>query len=127
MEAFMRSIATRYSMYFNKVNDRVGSLFQGIYKAVMIENENYLLHLSRYVHLNPKEYFDNLSESYSSYADYIGKKKTEWLNPHPVLDFFDKPVGPEFKKFNNYKDFVEKYDAENENNVFLLNDLTLEK
>jgi len=57
-----------------------------------------------------------------------GKKNTRWLNPHPVLDFFDKPVGPEFKKFNNYKEFVEKYDAENENNVFLLNiDLTLEK
>lgn len=127
MEAFMRSIATRYSMYFNKNHDRVGTLFQGIYKAVLIENENYLLHLSRYIHLNPKENFRNLTGAYSSYANYIGIKKTPWLNPHPVLDFFDKPTNPEFKKFNNYKNFVEKYKNDGLNQKSFLNDLILEE
>lgn len=128
MEAFMRSVATRYSMYFNKSHeDRVGPVFQGVYKAVLVENENYLLHLSRYIHLNPKENFDNLVEAYSSYANYIGKKKTSWLNPQPVLDYFDNPVNPEFKKVNNYKDFVEKYEFDKVAGEDFLQGLILEK
>jgi len=118
MEAFMRSVATRYSMYVNKMYDRVGTLFQGIYKAVLIENENYLLHLSRYIHLNPS--------AYSSYADYIGMKKTQWVHPHFVLDFFSQPTNLEFKKYNSYKDFVEKYRTVNVNQESFLNNLTLE-
>lgn len=127
MGAFVKSIATRYSMYFNKTHDRVGPLFQGVYKAVQIENENYLLHLSRYIHLNPKENFKDLTRAYSSYADYIGNKKTPWLNPHSVLDFFGKPINPEFKKFNSYKDFVEKYEAKDEINENFLQSLILEE
>lgn len=125
MEAFMRSVATRYSMYFNKAHDRAGTLFQGIYKAVLVENENYLLHLSRYIHLNPKETSDDLVSAYSSYANYLKLKNTDWLNPRPVLDFFDQPVNPEFKKYNDYKKFVEDYDA-NDQGKNMLGDLALE-
>lgn len=127
MEAFVKSIFTRYSMYFNKTYDRIGPLFQGVYKAVLIENENYLLHLSRYIHLNPKENFADLTKAYSSYSDYIGTKKTLWLNPHLVLDFFNQPINPEFKKINNYKDFVEKYEQGDRNNENFLESLILEK
>ena len=127
MEAFMRSVATRYSMYFNKSNDRVGPLFQSVYKAVLVENENYLLHLSRYIHLNPSENFENLASAYSSYADYIGVKKTPWLNPLPVLDYFNQPVSLEFKKFNNYQNFVEKYEDSDRSQESFLEDLILEK
>lgn len=133
MQAFMRSVATRYSMYFNKSrDDRVGPVFQGVYKAVLIENEDYLLHLSRYIHLNPKENFRDLTKAYSSYADYLGLKKTPWINPRPVLDYFDSPVNPEFKKINNYKDFVEKYESNkdaktNKENDDFLEGLILEK
>lgn len=126
METFMRSISTRYSMYFNKSNDRVGPIFQGTYKAVLIENDNYLLHLSRYIHLNPQENFKNLAQAYSSYSDYIGIKKTLWINPKPVLDFFDSPVNLEFKKVNSYKDFVEKYSSKNAVHENFLEDLILE-
>jgi REP element-mobilizing transposase RayT len=118
MEAFMRSIATRYSMYVNKAYGRVGTLFQGIYKAVLIENEQYLLHLSRYIHLNPS--------AYSSYANYIGMKKTQWVHPCHVLDFFGQPTNPEFKKFTSYKDFVEKYKTDKSNQESFLVNLTLE-
>lgn len=127
MEKFMRSIATRYSMYFNKSReDRVGSVFQGVYKAVLVENENYLLHLSRYIHLNPSEYFINLTDAHSSYANYLGKKRAKWLNPHPVLDYFDNPVNREFRKINNYEDFVEKYKFDEEAGDDFLQGLTLE-
>lgn len=109
MESFMRSISTRYSMYFNKKYKRVGKLFQGHYKAVIVKNDEQLIHLSRYIHLNPKEYTNNLVDSYSSYAEYLGIRKTAWINPNIILQVFNKPTAPEFKKINNYKDFVERY------------------
>jgi putative transposase len=127
MEAFMRSVATRNSMYFNKVHDRTGTLFQGIYKAVLVEDENYLLYLSRYIHLNPKEISANLVSAYSSYANYLKLKNSEWLNPRPVLDYFDQPINPELKKYNDYKKFVESSDADADNQSNnILGDLVLE-
>lgn len=53
MTKLLRRLCTSYSMYFNKKYDRVGSLFQGTYKAALIDRDEYLLHLSRYIHLNP--------------------------------------------------------------------------
>ena len=109
MQSFMSSICTRYSMYFNKKYSRIGRLFQGPYKAVLVTEEPYLLHLSRYIHLNPSEYKDNLTLAYSSYADYLGKRNTVWVKPDMVLSFFNQTTIPELEKFNSYKDFVEKY------------------
>lgn len=113
MELFMRSLATRYSMYFNKKYNRVGSLFQGPYKSVMIENENYLLHLSRYIHLNPIDDYNNLTKAYSSYAEYLGIRNTEWVKPQIILQYFDQ-AKTDFIKTNSYKDFVEKYKRDND-------------
>ena len=55
IESFMRSLITKYSKYFNRKYDRVGPLFQGRYKAILIKSTEYLLHLSRYIHCNPIE------------------------------------------------------------------------
>lgn len=107
--SFITSITTRYSMYFNKKYERVGSLFQGPYKAVMIKDENQLLHLSRYIHLNPSKYGKSLIQAYSSYADYLRLRDSKWVKPNIVLAFFNQQTSPEFKKINNYKDFVENY------------------
>lgn len=112
MSEFVRSLMTRYSMYFNKKNRRVGSLFQSKYKAVLVDSESYLLHLSRYIHLNPSEISNNLKSAYSSYGDYLGLRHTQWLKPDIILNQFDNKVGLEFRKVNSYKDFVEKYEQE---------------
>ena len=48
IDKFMRSLCTRYVMYFNRKYKRVGTLFQGVYKAALIEDEAYYLHISRY-------------------------------------------------------------------------------
>jgi putative transposase len=112
LKSFMMSLVTRYSMYFNKKNDRVGSLFQSIYKAILITDEPYLLHISRYIHLNPAEFANDLTSAYSSYADYLGLRHTSWINPDVILEQFNNKVGIEFKKINSYKDFVEKYQQE---------------
>lgn len=123
MERFLRSLSTRYSMYFNKKHQRVGPLFQGSYKAVMITEEPYLLHLSRYIHLNPREYSSDLKKAYSSYADYLGLRKTSWVKPDFILSFFNNSTLPELEKVNKYDKFVEKY---NKSNNEKLGNLTLE-
>jgi putative transposase len=125
MEKFMRSLSIRYSTYFNKKYDRVGGLFQDTYKAILIIDESYLLHLSRYIHLNPTEYTSDLIEAYTSYADYLGLRKTQWLKPQFILSFFDQAKETLFQKtsFYKYKDFVENYNKESSE---ILGKITLE-
>ncbi len=50
----LRAISTSYVGYFNRRYKRIGGLFQGKYKAALVESDEYLLHLSRYIHLNPQ-------------------------------------------------------------------------
>ena len=49
----MHTIQTRYTMYFNSRQRIAGHLFQGRYKSLIVDKDNYLLELSRYIHLNP--------------------------------------------------------------------------
>ena len=50
---FMGKLTTGYSMYFNKRYDRTGSLFQGVFKSVHADSDEYLKYLFAYIHLNP--------------------------------------------------------------------------
>jgi len=109
MARLLRRIGTSYSLYFNKKYDRVGGLFQDTYKAVMITNQEHLLHLSCYVHLNPTElsekYAKNLkSYDHSSYNYFVGGRKAKWLHPYILLDMF---YPNEERAGNCYADFVE--------------------
>lgn len=123
IEKFMRSLATRYSLYFNKKYSRVGKLFQGHYKASLITDDPYLLHLSRYIHLNPIEYTNDLKNAYSSYANYLRLRKASWVKSDTILSLFNNKVLPELKKINTYKDFVEKFKKDS---ATFLGELTLE-
>lgn len=82
IDKFMNSLATRYSMYFNRKYKRVGSLYQDVYKAVSVTTNEQLLELSRYIHkqalaLQGDALERGIIEQPSSYLDYIGKGKTE--------------------------------------------------
>jgi hypothetical protein len=83
INSFMDSLGTRYSMYFNKKYNREGRLFQGVYKAVLVESEDQLLHLSRYIHLNSKTLP-------SSLLDYLGEQHTPWVKSDIILSYFSK-------------------------------------
>lgn len=83
---FMRRLATGYVMYFNNRYDRVGGLFQGKFKASHINADDYLQHISRYIHLNPKDY---RTWPYSSYRYYLKPNPPPWLTTQPILDLFD--------------------------------------
>lgn len=124
IKVFMQSIITRYSMYFNKNHNRVGGLFQNHYKASLVMEEQYLLHLSRYIHLNPLTYTEDIVGAYSSYADYLGKRHAQWVYPKFILSFFQKNSLHYLKSINSYKNFVESY---NDNDEERLGRLILEE
>lgn len=117
IKQFMQSLTTRYSMYFNKKYSRVGALFQGIYKAILVSEEPYLLHLTRYIHRNPLKHTKILHSAYSSYGEFLGVRKTKWIKPAEILSFFNnsKTSLSITKKTNSYKSFVEDEDIESEN------------
>lgn len=117
-----RCVATSYSIYFNKRYERTGSLFQGNYKAVLVETDEQLLHLSRYMHLNileNKQYplrkmREILLNSYSSYGDYLGIRRTAWVHPEEILAFFKTAKRRNLKDILSYQSFVEDYAKEAE-------------
>lgn len=99
----MRSVATGYSMYFNKRYERSGTLFQGRYKASAINTDSYWDHISRYIHLNPKDLgVDWRTYNQSSYRMFAGKARADWLKPHYILGSFDT--------LDKYETFVADYE-----------------
>lgn len=88
----MMRLSVSYTKAINKRFDRVGSLFQGAYRAKHIEDESYLVRLSQYVHRNPVT--AGLVEKpaewrFSSYRDFIGERRGELPHPEVVLAAFD--------------------------------------
>ncbi len=98
----LRRLSTGYVMYFNNKYRRVGTLFQGKFKAVRINSDAYLQHISRYIHLNPKDY---KAWRYSSYVYYSGERKTpKWLDAPQLMHIFDD-------NREEYLQFVDDYDG----------------
>lgn len=98
---FMRKISDSYTRYFNTKQDRTGPLFQGAFKAVRIESDEQLIHVSRYIHLNPSVSLlvkDLKQYPWLSYPDYIGIRNSKLCNKKPIMDFF--------KSSKKYEQFV---------------------
>lgn len=118
IESFMRSLITKYSKYFNKKYERVGPLFQGRYKAVLIQNTEYLLYLSRYIHLNPAELLINgyllIDYPWSSYPTYLKRITTSWLKINYINTNF---LIKEIFSADLYKKFVENQTSETEEEI----------
>jgi len=88
LSRLMQNLNSRYTQLFNRRYKRIGPLFQGRYKAILVDKENYSLQISRYIHLNPvKAKIVSKPEDYkwSSYRSFLGREKqeafleTEWL------------------------------------------------
>jgi len=88
IEKFMHRQGTGYTKYFNLKYERSGSLFQGEYKAVHIDSNEYLLHLSAYINLNDKVHQLGSRASKSSWEEYINEKKRGFCNKDVVLGQF---------------------------------------
>ena len=93
---FMRRITNAYTTYFNSKYERVGSLFQGVFKCANIETYEYLLQLSKYIHLNPIPILhpSQKIEDYlwSSYRIYLKLQKTSYIHSSFILNFFSKLI-----------------------------------
>lgn len=95
----MSQLSNSYTKYFNTKYKRVGPLLQGAFKAVHIETDEQLVHVSRYIHLNPivSGLIKNLDDyQWSSYLGYTQPEPT-FCSTTEVLSFF--PTKEEYKKF----------------------------
>lgn len=108
LSQIMRHINGAYTTYFNMKRKRSGHLFQGRFKAILIEADEYLTELSRYIHLNPvRAGIVEKPEQYkwSSYMCYTGHcKPPEWLKTGFILGCFDQLA---VDAQNKYRTFVE--------------------
>ena len=96
MQLLLKSVSVAYSMYFNKKHKRVGAVFQQRYRAVRIVNDAQLVHISRYIHMNPAQYD---AWEWSSLPYYLEKQRADWI--HPYLD----------EGITNYRLFLKEYES----------------
>jgi putative transposase len=97
----LKNVCGSYTIYFNKKYHRLGPLFQDRFKASMILRDNYLQHISRYIHLNPKNYE---SWEFSSLSYYLGTKQADWIQPARILELFSSA--------EDYANFVADYESQ---------------
>ncbi|MEN6487432.1 MAG: transposase [Smithella sp.] len=114
LSEFMRHFNISYTGAFNRKYKRSGHLYQGRYKAFLIDKDNYLLEVSRYIHLNPlrmrsKESFDKrwqdlLTSESTSLPGYLNKKnRKDFVYYTTISDYFDITGG---KSSRGYKKFM---------------------
>lgn len=100
---FMRNIQNSYAKYFNIKNKRTGALFQSMFKGVRIESDKQIIHVVRYIHLNPLTSYilKNIDElekyPWSSFIDYMGKRSLSFVDKDFILGYFSS--SSKLKKF----------------------------
>lgn len=99
MSKFMQALMVSYGRYFNLKYQRSGSLWESTYKASMITTDAYLMHISRYIHLNPRYW---LRYPYSSIGHYLGERPVEWLVTTKITALFQGR--------KQYKEFLSDYE-----------------
>ncbi|MDR3558802.1 MAG: transposase, partial [Candidatus Pacebacteria bacterium] len=115
IEKFMQKLSTSHTMYFNKKYQRSGALFQGRYKSIHIDSNEYLLYLSCYVNANHFIHGYNSVEDwpYCSYPDYLGKRNGKLCGKEMILGQFDNDFSQYEKYLNdNALHFKEKKEME---------------
>lgn len=104
IEKFMQRLGTGYTKYFNNKFHRSGSLFQGVFKSIHVDSNEYLLHISAYVNLNNRVHqlgseASKLVQSRSSWEEYMGEVKNGLCRKDIILD--------QFKNKKDYQEFAE--------------------
>lgn len=103
----LKRLITAYVMYFNRKYKRIGPLFQNIFKATLVESDSYLLHLSRYIHLNATKVISKIMfTEFSSYPYYLGQKQASWIKPQEILSYFTSARNNEVGDLFSYEGFV---------------------
>ena len=111
LSKFMQKLLTGHANYYNKQHDRVGHLFQNRYKSILVQTENYLLKLVRYIHLNPLE-AGIVSDCrmlkiypWTGHPGLIHPGYYPWQETTQVLNMFS---GNKTDKIKQYEKFIEE-------------------
>lgn len=100
IEKLMHRLGIGHSNYFNKKYKRVGSLFQGPFKAIHVDSDEHLLHVSVYVNLNSKVHQIDSPLVKSSWKEYISNYRDGLCAKDVILN--------QFESINSYKEFAER-------------------
>lgn len=108
----MHQINNKYSKYFNGKYKRVGHVFQGRYKAILVQDERYMLKLLRYVHQNPVRVGISKSvEGYKWSSDiYYRKNINSFVNTEVIFEMLDKQI---IRAMQKYMEFMNEPEEEN--------------
>lgn len=110
---FISRLSNSYARYFNVRHERVGPIFQGRFKSILIENDEQLLHVSRYIHLNPYSSnivrpYENLERyEYSSLPEYLSFASRNICNKGLVLNHY-KSIDAYHKFVIDHADYQKK-------------------
>lgn len=105
LSKIIHHLAFRYTRYINRKEDRVGHLFQGRFKAILVDAENYLSELMRYIHLNPvRAGLVVFPEEYlwSSHRAYLNLEAIPWLTKEWILHKFSTQKSLAEKLYGDY-------------------------
>jgi putative transposase len=118
LQEFMRHFNISYTAWFNRRHSRSGHLYQGRYHSLLIDEDNYLKEVSRYIHLNPVKIKQEgsmdveaggkalRSYSWSSYPGYLSARlRRPFLRVEEILDYFG---GDTAKGSRDYARYVER-------------------
>ncbi|MDP3800328.1 MAG: transposase [bacterium] len=117
---FMQRLGTGYTMYINTKYKRSGHVFQGTFKARIIESNEYFQHVTRYLHLNPLDIYDfgwkergvkNIEASIKFISQYPWSSLNEYLNTNISYQL----TSPSFKELlftdkpSEYNEFLKEW------------------
>ena len=118
LSKIMQNVTFRYTRYINAHKKRIGHLFQGRYKAILIDADRYLLELVRYIHNNPvRAQITKTADQFmfSSHQAYLGKDNLPWLTTDFVLNQFAEKHQ---RAIIRYHDFVLNGSTEDQREEF---------
>jgi len=105
LSRIMQNLSLRYTTWINRRMNRCGHLFQGRYKAVLVDADSYLLELVAYIHLNPVRaamVTDPEEYPWSSHTAYLGTEIVPWLATEQVLSMFGTRCGQAVRLFSQF-------------------------
>lgn len=126
----MQKLGTGYTMYFNKKYERVGALFQGRFKASLIDQKAHFIHLPYYIHTNSLDLISYRGSTsikvkflkkyrWSSFLDYIGEENFSSVTSRGFLSEF-------FGGSKNYRKETVKWLEERDSHLWKIKDVVLE-
>jgi REP-associated tyrosine transposase len=105
LSRIMQNVSQRYTSWINYTQSRTGHVFQGRYKALLVDADSYLLELVRYVHLNPVRSGGVASPeeyAWAAHRGYLGQELIPWLTTDSVLAQFSPMLQQARKAYESF-------------------------